>query len=71
MAKDMMQIYTYTDENGFRCFQRAKYIEDGWFIREVDSSFEVYEIPQYGGEEYHHNTCDTFDEALKSALNFG
>jgi hypothetical protein len=33
--------------------QRAKYIEDGWFIKVADGMYSVFEIPQYGGKEMH------------------
>ena len=31
-------------------YQRAPYIEDGLFIRVYNTHFELWEIPQYGGE---------------------
>ncbi len=40
------------DADGLLIIQSASYIEDGWFIKCFDDeTFEVYEIPQYGGEE--------------------
>lgn len=63
-------IYMHIDEDGYCCFQRAEYIEDGWYIREVDNQFQVWEIAQYGGDEYHHSTFDSFKEAYDCAISF-
>ena len=31
-------------------FQRAKYIEDGWYVEQSDEDISLWEIPYGGGE---------------------
>jgi len=46
---------------GYVCFpdgmnltiQPKRYIEDGWRIKVIGGMYRVFEIPQYGGKEYH------------------
>ena len=35
----------------------------GGIIREVYGKFELYEVPQYGGEERYEGSYNTFEEA--------
>ncbi|MNQ55077.1 hypothetical protein D3C85_691590 [compost metagenome] len=57
-------IAYYTD--GVLTIQEADYVEDGWLIKTgANGKFEVWLIPQYGGEEAHIETFESFHEALK------
>ena len=31
-------------------FQRANYIEDGWYVEQIDDDISLWEIPYGGGE---------------------
>lgn len=31
-------------------FQRANYIEDGWYVEQIDEDISLWEIPYGGGE---------------------
>lgn len=63
---------TYFPEK--RLFQRASYIEDGWYIKEVfdadgDMTYNLYEIPLYGGkvglQSKHHCFSAAFEAAME------
>ena len=60
----MEQIYTGTDHKGRRIFQRAPYIDGGWYIVEHDG-FQVWDTFLLSSEEQLVETFETFDEAIK------
>lgn len=47
--------------------QEAAYIEDGWYIEIVGDTYSLYEISQYGGNEWLVGKYNNFKEALKKA----
>ncbi len=48
-------------------FQRAKYIEDGWYVEQIDEDIVLWEIPHGGGEP--KKVCGYYD--LISAIKAG
>jgi len=50
--------------------QEATYIEDGWYLKIIPSQIQLWEIPQYGGEETLECTFQNLSEAVKYARNF-
>ena len=48
-------------------FQRASYIEDGWYVEMIDNDISLWEIPYGGGEPY--RICGYYD--LISAIKAG
>lgn len=50
--------------------QEATYIEDGWYLKIIPSQIQLWEIPQYGGEETLECTFQDLSEAVKYARNF-
>lgn len=51
--------------------QERQYIEDGWFIKVIPSQVQLWEIPQYGGEEYLIATFPSITEAYQRAISLG
>ena len=51
--------------------QERQYIEDGWFIKVIPSQVQLWEIPQYGGEEYLIATFPSIYEAYQRAISLG
>jgi hypothetical protein len=49
--------------------QEREYIEDGWFIKVIPSQVQLWEIPQYGGEEYLIATFPSITEAYRRAIS--
>ena len=47
--------------------QRASYIEDGWYIVWNESTWNVFEIPLYGGQEELIGSYNTFQQAYSKA----
>jgi len=45
-------------------YQRAEYVEDGEYIKVFSDRFELWSIPQYGGEEDILCKKDTIDEII-------
>lgn len=58
-------LYIFIDNNREITFQRAPYIEDGWYIKLVDGYYEVWDIPQYGGYEGMVDRFFKFEDAYK------
>jgi hypothetical protein len=48
--------------------QNRAYIEDGWFIKVIPSQVQLWEIPQFGGEESLIATFPSITEAYKHAI---
>ena len=48
-------------------FQRANYIEDGWYVEQIDEDIMLWEIPYGGGEP--QKVCGYHD--LISAIKAG
>ena len=49
--------------------QERAYIEDGWFIKVIPSQAQLWEIPQYGGEERLVASFPSITEAYQRAIN--
>jgi hypothetical protein len=50
-------------------FQRAEYIEDGWFVEMTDDNIVLYEIPLYGGEPIKIGAYYDIISAIKDGNN--
>ena len=64
----MKAIAHYHEESGIMTIQRAEYIEDGWYV-EIGEKFNVFEIPQYGGDPQHIAEYDNIKDAMDLALS--
>jgi hypothetical protein len=65
MSKKKMTAYI---EDGVLTLQRADYIEDGIYITKADGEgWKVFEIPQYGGDEYLVGEYPSLQMALDEA----
>ena len=51
--------------------QKRDYIEDGWFIKVTPSQVQLWETPQFGGEEYLIDTFPSITEAYQHAISLG
>jgi len=65
MTKNFVAIF----KDNKLTIQRAKYIEDGWYIEIEGNKFTVYEIPEGGGKEQLIGTFNSIETALGWALN--
>ena len=64
------QVYKFEPCNGTVDYQEAPYIEDGWQIcKDKMGIFNLYEIPQYGGDPMLVDQYSTLEEALEYANN--
>ena len=45
-------------------YQKREYIEDGCFIKVYSDRFELWEIPQYGGEPYMYDTYQNINDLI-------
>ena len=63
-------LYWFQNEEGETTIQRAKYIEDGWFIisKKEEKEFNVFEIPLFGGKEELIDTFKTIEDAYRCAM---
>lgn len=66
-----VSLWIIFDNDGTVTFQRAPYIEDGWYIYfnsdTVKDKYEVWYIPQYGGNDSIVKAFAEFSEAYKFA----
>lgn len=69
-----MELYCFYDKE--KCeltIQRSRYIEDGWYIVYKENQekypWELYEIPQFGGEEHLYDRYNTLYEAICDIKN--
>ena len=51
--------------------QKQQYIEDGWFIKVIPSQVQLWEIPQFGGEEYLIDVFPSITAAYQRAISLG
>jgi hypothetical protein len=51
--------------------QERQCIEDGWFIKVIPSQVQLWEIPQFGGEEHLVATFPSITEAYRRAISLG
>jgi hypothetical protein len=51
--------------------QERAYIENGWFIKIIPSQIQLWEIPQFGGEEYPVATFPSITAAYQHAISLG
>ena len=49
--------------------QEATYIEGGWYLKIIPTQIQLWEIPQYGGEETLVCTFQDLSVAVKYARN--
>jgi len=68
-----IKLFGYKDEDDVWTFQRAPYIEDGWYIKEEftkeTSKWHIFEIPTGGGNPQPYKTYDVFADAYETAIN--
>jgi hypothetical protein len=65
------KVYKFVNSNGTTDYQEAPYIEDGWQICEDKLGFfNLYEIPQYGGEPMLEDQYNTLEEAHKVGISW-
>lgn len=66
------RIYTSVHSNGDQHFQRAPYIEDGWYVvRSLNSvEFELFIISPYGGEESSYGRFSSLEDAIEDAHSY-
>lgn len=63
----MDKLFAIYDSDGILTIQRAEYIEDGWYIKNICDSWILFEIPQYGGEAQFIDNYPDFHTAYKAA----
>ena len=63
----MLATGVFIIEGNKTTFQRAKYIEDGWYVEQIDEDIVLWEIPYGGGEP--KKVCGYYD--LISAIKAG
>lgn len=68
---DNNPLYIFINNKSEVTFQRAPYIEDGWYIKLYDGYYEVWNIPQYGGYEGRVDKFFKFEDAYKFAKGLG
>lgn len=51
--------------------QKRQYIEDGWFIKVIPSQVQLWEIPQFGGDEQLIGNFTSITEAYQRAISLG
>jgi hypothetical protein len=49
-------------------FQRASYIEDGWYVEMTDDNIVLWEIPYGGGEPMRVSSYHDLISAIKSGM---
>lgn len=49
-------------------FQRASYIEDGWYVEQVDDDISLFEIPIGGGEPIKIGGFNDLISAIKTGI---
>jgi len=64
----MENLYAFDKEDGLHV-QRAKYIEDGWFLIHCNKEnvWKVFDIPLGGGREDYIGSEENFKDAIKLA----
>ena len=60
-------LYIIINNNSEVIFQRAPYIEDGWYIKLQDGYYEVWDIPLGGGYDGMVDKFFNFEDAYKFA----
>ena len=53
-------MHAYLDNDKNLVVQKAPYIEDGWYIQHIEGQWELWDIPQCGGQP----------QFIKSSLDF-
>lgn len=65
MINDQFGFYVYKDENGDIIHQEHKYQDGGFYIKERNGKFVLFDCGQYGDYENEEGTFDTLGEAIK------
>ena len=58
----------YTNE-AVLTIQPKQYIEDGWYIKIIDTAISLWEIPANGGKANMIGFFETIQEAIEAAKN--
>lgn len=64
---DTLGLFSQTNEDGSVTIQASAYIEDGWYINHTTRGFELYEVPDFGGEEEYLGVFSDFESAYAKA----
>ncbi len=62
-----MMFYAYYNQ-GELSLQKEEYIEDGWYIQSYQGAWQLWVIPEYGGEEYCHGIYNSIEEVINAAV---
>ena len=69
MKEGKFHLHAYL-EGDVIILQKDKYIEDGWYIIQIDRhNWHVFEIPTDGGKEHFIDVFSTISEAYECAIN--
>lgn len=63
----MISGFFIIDENKIT-FQRASYIEDGWYVEMIDDNIVLWEIPMGGGDSIRIGGYQDLISAIKAGI---